>query len=158
MLLWIEPRLTGLDDDYEKGAKLRRQAARRRLLQSILSLIGCLCVVCCQIVYEFTYREDHVKKEQQQQQSKKSNIRKKKAWSKKKDISVIHKKEVVPSIKPLSMEELEKEESLDDFFDTGLHLPDDSIYRLVMEDIHGEVISLSQFAGMVTLVVNTACQ
>ena len=36
-------------------------------------------------------------------------------------------------------------------------LPPNSIYRLDMPDVHGKKVSLSQFAGMVTLVVNTAC-
>ena len=37
-------------------------------------------------------------------------------------------------------------------------LPVNSIYRLSMKDSNGIVQSLSQYIGMVTLVVNTACQ
>ena len=37
-------------------------------------------------------------------------------------------------------------------------LPIDSIYRLQVENEHGALTSLLEYAGMVTLVVNTACQ
>ena len=37
-------------------------------------------------------------------------------------------------------------------------LPPDSIYRLSVEDAHGALTSLWEYAGRVTLVVNTACQ
>ena len=38
------------------------------------------------------------------------------------------------------------------------HLPADSIYRLSVENQQGELVSLRQYAGNVTLVVNTACK
>lgn len=37
-------------------------------------------------------------------------------------------------------------------------LPPDSIYNLKVEDQHGEMVSLRQYAGNITLVVNTACK
>ena len=37
-------------------------------------------------------------------------------------------------------------------------LPSNSIYRLVVPDANGRDFDLSQFAGRVTLVVNTACK
>lgn len=37
-------------------------------------------------------------------------------------------------------------------------LPPDSIYRLTVENAHGALTSLMEYAGRVTLVVNTACQ
>jgi glutathione peroxidase len=37
-------------------------------------------------------------------------------------------------------------------------LPEESIYRLSVEDHFGEMVSLLQYAGNVTLVVNTACK
>jgi len=37
-------------------------------------------------------------------------------------------------------------------------LPEDSIYRLSVPDIHGVQRSLLQYAGYVTLVVNVACE
>ena len=36
-------------------------------------------------------------------------------------------------------------------------LPPHSIYKLEVEDIHGEMLNFSKFRGMVTLVVNVAC-
>lgn len=37
-------------------------------------------------------------------------------------------------------------------------LPPNSIYRLEVEDQHGKLVSLRQYAGNITLVVNTACK
>lgn len=37
-------------------------------------------------------------------------------------------------------------------------LPPDSIYNLEVEDQHGKLVSLRQYAGNITLVVNTACK
>lgn len=37
-------------------------------------------------------------------------------------------------------------------------LPKDSIYRLNVENEQGELTSLMEYTGMVTLVVNTACK
>ena len=37
-------------------------------------------------------------------------------------------------------------------------LPDDSIYNLQVENQQGEMVSLSQYAGNVSVVVNTACK
>lgn len=36
-------------------------------------------------------------------------------------------------------------------------LPPDSIYKLSVHDMAGNLISLAQYSGMVTLVVNVAC-
>ena len=47
--------------------------------------------------------------------------------------------------------------AVDDFFVPHAHLPENSIYRLKMTDVTGNEIDLSQFSGMVSLVVNTAC-
>jgi hypothetical protein len=37
-------------------------------------------------------------------------------------------------------------------------LPPNSIYRLDVFDVFGEMVSLKRYAGKVTLVVNTACK
>lgn len=52
------------------------------------------------------------------------------------------------------------EDKQDDFFDPDVHadLPEKSIYRLSVDNILGEKESLLRFAGIVTLVVNTACK
>ena len=49
-------------------------------------------------------------------------------------------------------------EAVDDFFVPHAHLPENSIYRLTMTDVTGNDVDLSQFSGMVSLVVNTACR
>jgi hypothetical protein len=36
-------------------------------------------------------------------------------------------------------------------------LPPNSIYKLSVPDIHGNLVDMSKFRGMVTLVVNVAC-
>jgi len=46
---------------------------------------------------------------------------------------------------------------VDDFFQPHAHLPENSIYRLTLTDVTGNQVDMSQFAGMVSLVVNTAC-
>lgn len=40
----------------------------------------------------------------------------------------------------------------------GLNLPPNSIYRMTVEDSLGDPVSLADYAGKVTLVVNTACK
>jgi hypothetical protein len=52
-----------------------------------------------------------------------------------------------------------KEQSQDarDNEDPLKRLPPDSIYRLTVKDQLGDPYPLSQYAGKVTLVVNTAC-
>lgn len=50
-----------------------------------------------------------------------------------------------------------KPDEADDFFVPHAHLPENSIYRLTMPDVTGNTLDLSQFTGMVSLVVNTAC-
>jgi hypothetical protein len=37
-------------------------------------------------------------------------------------------------------------------------LPPNSIYRISVMDVYDEMVSLKEFAGKVTLVVNTACK
>ena len=59
---------------------------------------------------------------------------------------------------PAKEKEEEEEESVDDFFVPHAHLPENSIYRLTMTDVTGNAVDFSQFSGMVSLVVNTACQ
>ena len=39
----------------------------------------------------------------------------------------------------------------------GFLLPPTSLYRVSVEDAHGQLVSLAKYAGMVTLVVNVAC-
>jgi hypothetical protein len=41
---------------------------------------------------------------------------------------------------------------------TEVVLPPNSIYRLSVKDVFDEMVSLKQYAGKVTLVVNTACK
>jgi hypothetical protein len=36
-------------------------------------------------------------------------------------------------------------------------LPPNSVYRLTVEDIYGDMVDLSKYIGMVTLIVNVAC-
>jgi hypothetical protein len=39
----------------------------------------------------------------------------------------------------------------------GQVLPPNSVYRLQVDDIHGNVFDMSKLYGMVTLIVNVAC-
>lgn len=72
-------------------------------------------------------------------------------------------KEAADRMRKVPREEKEEESSAaaaeqpDDFFVPHSHLPEDSIYRLTMTDVTGNKVDLSQFVGMVSLVVNTAC-
>jgi len=56
-----------------------------------------------------------------------------------------------------SDEEHQRPPIVDDFFEPHPHLPQNSIYRLTIPDVTGNRVDMSQFAGMVSLVVNTAC-
>jgi hypothetical protein len=175
MLLWIESKSSHAyldhNDEHEKGAKLRRAAARRRLVRSILSIFGCICVVLCQILYERTYRHDQeVIKERtlqkQEKDSKKLRTRlvqetisqiqqQKNHRSSRRQHEQLSKKTKADSLKSLHAHDIET--STDDLLNVGIDLPQNSIYRLTVKDLHGETVRLSQFAGLVSVVVNTAC-
>ena len=53
----------------------------------------------------------------------------------------------------------EKMKSLErEMIDPGRFLPPNSIYKLSVEDINGQMVNLEKYRDMVTLVVNVACK
>lgn len=150
-------------DDNEKGDKLRRRAAQARL-RNILMAVGLFILAFFATVSQVQYtqkrhstlripggaglappdqEENEMAPEQEVQAmaaAQQQQPKEKKAPTKKGE-----------------EEEQQAEESLDDFFVPHAHLPENSIYRLTMTDVTGNQVDLSQFSGMVSLVVNTAC-
>ena len=130
MLLWLQPpntvflrKLTPdgtasvVYDEDEKGAKIRRRAARAQLMHVIL----CFGVLISMISL-FTMRYQHLS----------------------------------PKIRGIRNRNVKNESNIT----TGKisSLPHQSIYRLSVKDASGVMQSLQRYAGMVTLIVNTACK
>jgi hypothetical protein len=131
MLLWLQPPnsvfvrkstsdgggVTVLYDEDEKGAKIRRQAARTQLIQALL----CFGVLISTISI-FTAKYHHNPTPKMRGRNAKGNI------------------------------------STNTTIDSVSSLPVLSIYRLAVGDASGAMQSLEKYAGMVTLIVNTACR
>lgn len=143
-------------DDNEKGDKLRRRAAEARF-RNILMAVGLFILAFFATVsqVQYTQKRHHQpslripggnpndpveeltpEQQHQQQQAKKAELSNEGKLKENNDLS---------------------KDQPDDFFVPHSHLPENSIYRLTMTDVTGNKIDLSQFAGMVSLVVNTAC-
>ena len=70
-------------------------------------------------------------------------------------VKLKHQKYSPPTLR--SRRQKEKESHDLELIDPGHFVPPDSIYKLSIEDINGKMVSLEQFHGMVTLIVNVAC-
>lgn len=173
MLLWLQPigfdvggdgpnssihsgsssnTISSSTDDGEKGSKIRqrrRQAFGRQLLQILFATTVAVSTMSVFIVkYQHspkirghvrtttTSHHDHHEKKKHHPRHQRT-IEKTAVQVVPKEINSKNSNVNVPNI------------------DT---LPVNSIYRLSMKDANGIVQSLSQYIGMVTLVVNTACK
>jgi hypothetical protein len=172
MFMWMPPpNSPGLthNDEGEKGDKLRRRARARRL-QNAFVCMGILCITFVATVTQFKHKRLSSKHEgdgRHEETALGVRFRQRRqrgtAAGQQQDVplheDVPHKNphghgRVVEAAGP------DKSKQQDDFFDPEAHsqLPENSIYRLSMENLLGETESLARFAGMVTLVVNTACK
>jgi glutathione peroxidase len=131
------------NDEGEKGDKLRRRARARRL-QNAFVCMGILCITFVATVTQFKHNKRLPSKDYG---DKTTGLRFRPPPH---GVNAQHKTRNV----------VEVEDKQDDVFDPDAHarLPEKSIYRLSVDNILGEKESLSRFAGMVTLVVNTACK
>jgi hypothetical protein len=170
MLLWLQPTgfvvggdspnssihqnsTIGTADDGEKGSKIRqrrRQAFGRQLLHI---LFATTVVVSTMSVFIVKYHHSpkirgHVSRTTE---ASTSNVH-----ADPKHMSQHHKHHHHDT-KRAGVQEINDHhnEQHEVTFDT---LPVNSIYRLSMKDSNGILQSLSQYIGMVTLVVNTACK
>jgi hypothetical protein len=162
MLLWMPPSsppaagTTHPDDIGEKGDKIRRRAAQVRA-RNVLMVVGLFLLAFFATFSQVQYTSK--RKHENDEPGGSLRIANDKAV---KAVQTDVQEDV-----PLVAEEaeaveqreaaVENEESADDFFVPHAHLPENSIYRLQMEDVTGNSIDLGQFSGMVSLVVNTAC-
>lgn len=120
-------------DDDEKSGKLRRRAKRKRHVWRILWMVGFLATVALIAVMQRDYTK--------QRHRKPVNIR----GTASKNVKEEQQKRT-------------NEETTDGSDKSSIRrLPENSIYRLSVTDIYGELVSLSRYIGKVTLVVNTAC-
>ena len=169
MLLWLQPTgfvvggdgseygnsNTGIStttaDDGEKGGKIQRQRRRQAFGRQILHILFATTVVVSTMsVFIVKYHHSpkirgHV--------SRKSDTSSLKARN---DHNNKRHQQQQRNTKRAGVNEIISNHNLHDLnLDT---LPVNSIYRLSMKDSNGIVQSLSQYIGMVTLVVNTACK
>ena len=147
-------------DDNEKGDKLRRRAAQART-RNILMAVGLFLLAFFATVSQVQYTQ---KRHGVQQPSLRTpGVPRDQVVVQDSTISDQQKhsqKAVQAAVEPKEKEAPQEEgepEAADDFFLPHAHLPENSIYRLSLTDVTGNSIDLSQFSGMVSLVVNTAC-
>jgi hypothetical protein len=159
MLLWMPPSsppaagTTHPDDIGEKGDKIRRRAAQARA-RNVLMVVGLFLLAFFATFSQVQYTSK--RKHENDEPGGSLRIANDKAVETDVQENVpqaIEKAEVIEQREAA----VENEESADDFFLPHAHLPENSIYRLQMEDVTGNSIDLGQFSGMVSLVVNTAC-
>lgn len=157
MLLWIPPYPSaaqthhGVLDDNEKGDKLRRRAAQARC-RNILMVIGFFILAFFATVSQVQYT---------QQRHAQPGLRTSDGRERPSSEDLTPEEEAKLAAKAKNTDEETDEEKPvsvdDDFFAPHADLPEDSIYRLTLTDVTGNQVDMSQFAGMVSLVVNTAC-
>jgi hypothetical protein len=171
MLLWMPPTANGVGttpthtnhnhvDDNEKGDKLRRRAAQARARNTLMVLgLFLLGVFATISQVEYTKRRHTQPSLRSPSQKMIPHLTPSEEYELeqgvKRSVKVNHHE------KKLDNENTEKENLpvvIDDFFVPHAHLPENSIYRLTdMTDVTGNSVDLSQFTGLVSLVVNTAC-
>ena len=156
MLLWIptspSAQTHGHLDDNEKGDKLRKRAAQARF-RNILMVIGLFMLAFFATVSQVQYT---------QQRRAQPSLRIPGGRDRSEDLTPEQVAERAASAakakEDMNEEEIDEEPlTVDDFFEPNAHLPENSIYRLKLPDVTGNQVDMSQFAGMVSLVVNTAC-
>ena len=149
MLLWIPPcadtAAAATMDDNEKGDKLRRRAAEARV-RNILMAAGLFILAFFATISQVQYTQ---KRHPQQLLRQATTTAEEMTPEQEAKLAA---KAAQPEVKVA-----EEAVSVDDFFVSHAHLPENSIYRLSLTDVTGNSVDLSQFSGMVSLVVNTAC-
>eukprot|EP00977_Amphora_coffeiformis_P022140 scaffold10526_cov139-Amphora_coffeaeformis.AAC.3 len=154
MLLWIPPspsaQTHGHLDDNEKGDKLRRRAAQARF-RNVLMVLGLFMLAFFATVSQVQYT---------QQRRAQPSLRIPGGRDRPHSDDLTPEQVAKLAAKAKDEEETDEEQQplvVDDFFQPHAHLPENSIYRLTLTDVTGNQVDMSQFAGMVSLVVNTAC-
>lgn len=149
------------NDEGEKGDKLRRRARARRL-QNAFVCMGILCITFVATVAQFKHNK-RLSSEDDEDETKGLRFRRQRAMAA--GHLPLHESPPAHMVKAQHKNRHVVEEAVpankqDDFFDPDEHarLPENSIYRLSVDNLLGEKESLARFAGMVTLVVNTACR
>jgi hypothetical protein len=169
MFMWMPPPSPGHthNDEGEKGDKLRRRARARRL-QNAFVCMGILCITFVATVTQFKHKRLSSKQGGAHEETAIGlRFRRRQRGATAailaagEDVVPLreeHPKKAHEHVK--AVEAAGPDNKQDDFFDpdANFRLPEKSIYRLSVENLLGETESLARFAGMVTLVVNTACK
>jgi len=143
-------KVSGSEDHDEKGGKLLRQQARARTIKNVVAILGSLFLMFVTFVQiqVATPSGDHPYLHHRHEHegrggSNPNGLKYGQGGVRKHIREAIEPAEVV----------MDRRAAVG-----GYELPDDSIYRLTVFDQIGDPFPLMDFAGKVTLIVNTACK
>ena len=135
MLLWMPTRRpSGMGDDDEKGVKVQRQAQAKKAKHALLICLTVMTTLFVVVLLQLHQNPSSVTGKVRSRRDAVDQKRKPPVSS-----AGHHDKEI-------------------QIFDPHADLPPDSIYRLTVKDQLGDPFPLIDYAGKVTLIVNTACK